>query len=104
MIKKFTAKRHVLFVPASWLNAVANVLNQFRSPRGTVSAKLEGGDEGSNMQIDIVPEAAARELRNELARNFVCKDDSTLLGAGLKWGERGLEIDLEWLAHQVVKV
>ena len=103
MLSKFHGKRKVLLVPASWLNAVAGILNGFTSPKGTVSARLEGSDEGSNMRIDIVPAAAAREMRNALTANFICKDDRSLLGDGLKWSERGLTIDKEWLRREVIQ-
>ena len=103
MLSKFLIKRKVLFVPASWLNAVANILNGLASVKGTVSAKLEGEGEGSNIKLDIVPSAAAREMRSSLAADFICKGDAALLGDGLKWGERGLTIDTEWLDRQIVQ-
>ena len=103
MIEKFTGKRKVLLVPASWLNAVANILNGIRSPKGTVSASLEGDGEGSNLRIDIVPKEAARELREALAAYFVMQGDGSLLGEGLKWGERGLTIDEEWFRREVIQ-
>lgn len=103
MLEKFIGKRKVLLVPASWLNAVTSILNGIRSPKGTVSASLEGDGEGSNLRIDIVPSAAARELQDALASNFVRKNDYSLLGEGLKWGERGLTIDKDWFRREVVQ-
>ena len=64
MLSKFLGKGKVLLIPASWLNAVASILNKFSSPKGTVSAKLEGDGDGSTMNIDIVPSAVAREIGN----------------------------------------
>lgn len=103
MLSKFLDKTKVLLVPASWLNAVASILNGFSSPKGTVSATIEGSGEGSRMQIDIIPSAVAREIRNELSGDFICKGDAAQLGDGLKWGERGLTIDTEWLDRQIVQ-
>lgn len=103
MLSKFIGKRKVLLVPASWLNEVANILNNLSSTKGTVSAKLEGDREGSNLRIDIVPAAAAREMREALSSNFVCKGNASLLGEGLKWGEKGLTIDKEWLRREVIQ-
>ena len=40
---------------------------------------------------------------NELSGQFPRKDDNSLLGEGLKWGERGLTIDTEWLAKAIVQ-
>lgn len=100
MLKKFHGKRRVLLVPTSWLNAIANILNGFASSKNTISAKMEGEGEGSNIRLDIVPEAAAREMRNALSANFICRNDKSLLGEGLKWNEHGLSIDKEWLQRQ----
>ena len=102
MLKKFIGKRKLALLPTSWLNAVANILNDIRSKSGTVAARVEGEGEGSNLNIDIVPAAAAREMRDELAKSFLCKDVGSLLGEGLKWSERGLTIDKEWLQREIV--
>lgn len=103
MLSKFLGKGKVLLIPASWLNAVAIILNNVRSPQGTVKASLEGDGEGSHLRIDIVPDAAAREMLNALSANFVLKGDMSLLGEGLKWDERGLTIDKDWLRREVIQ-
>lgn len=103
MLTKFLGRRKVVLIPAAWLNGVASILNRFSSPKGTVSAKLEGEGEGSTMNIDIVPSAVAREIGNDLQGDFIRKGDSSLLGNGLKWDERGLTIDTDWLALQIMQ-
>ena len=103
MLKKFFGSGKVLLVPVSWLNAVSSALNKFVSPKGTVSARLEGDGDGSAVNIDIVPAAVAREIQNELSGNFIRKGDKSLLGEGLKWGERGLTIDTEWLGKAILQ-
>lgn len=103
MLSKFLGKEKVLLIPASWLNAVSSILNKFSSPKNTVSAKLEGDGDGSTMSIDIVPSAVAREIGNELSANFIRKGDASLLGDGLKWDERGLTIDTDWVYRQIIQ-
>ena len=103
MLSKFLGKGKVVLIPASWLNAVASILNNFSSPKGTVSAKLEGDGDGSTMNIDIVPSAAAREIGNALSGEFIRKGDASLLGDGLKWDERGLTIDTDWVYRQILQ-
>ena len=103
MLRRFFVRRKVPLVPASWLNAVANILNNPHSPKGTISAKLDGDGEGATLNLDINPAVAATQMRDHLAANFLCKGDSRLLGDGLVWGERGLTIDKEWLAKQVIQ-
>ena len=103
MLSKFHCRSKVLLIPAAWLNAVASILNTIASPKGTVSAKLKGDGDGSVLSIDIIPSAVARAIVNELSGQFPRKGDNSLLGEGLKWGERGLTIDTEWLAKAIVQ-
>ena len=103
MLRRFFGRSRIPLVPASWLNAVASILNNVRSPKGTVKATLEGDGEGSHLHIDVVPDAAARELRDALSANFVLKGDMSLLGEGLKWDELGLTIDKDWLRREVIQ-
>lgn len=103
MLRRFFRRSKVPLVPASWLNAVANILNKPHSPKGTILAKLDGDGDGATLNLDINPAVAATQLRSHLAANFICNGDSTLLGEGLVWGERGLTIDKEWFARQVIQ-
>ena len=103
MLKKFIGRKNLLLVPAVWLNTVANILTNIRSPSSSVKATLEGEDEGANLQLDINPKGAVPLLAPELAKEFVHKGDLSLLGEGLKWGERGLTIDKEWLQREIVQ-
>lgn len=102
MIRRFETKSKVLQIPARWLNSVANALNNIRSPRQTIEARLEGDGEGSNLSLDIRPQSAASVIAPHLAAEFPRKNDNSLLGEGLKWGERGLAIDKEWLKRAIV--
>lgn len=104
MLSKFLSKSKMLLIPTSWLNAVASALNTFRSPMDTISAKLAGDGESSHIDIDIKPDAVAREIQHELEANFIRKGCSSLLGPGLKWTENGLTVDLEWLARATSKM
>ena len=104
MIGKFSAKSKVLLIPAGWLNSVANALNNVHSPRRTIRAAMEGDGEGSNLSLDINPQAAASAIAPQLAAEFPRKNDSSLLGEGLKWGERGLSIDREWLSRALASL
>lgn len=103
-MEKFTGKKRILLVPASWLNTVANILSNISSPKRTVSVKIEGVGEGANLRIDIIPDAAAREMRSALSSEFICRGDQNLLGDGLKWSERGLTIDKDWLQREIRQV
>ena len=103
-MEKFTGKKRILLVPASWLNTVANILSNISSPKHTVSVKIEGVGEGANLIIDIIPDAAAREMRSVLSADFICRGAQNLLGDGLKWSERGLTIDKDWLQREIRQV
>ena len=103
MLKKFTGRKNILLVPAVFLNTVANMLTNIRSPSGSVKVSSEGEDEGANLRIDIEPKGAAALLAPVLASKFVRKGDMSLLGEGLKWGERGLTIDKDWFRREVLQ-
>ena len=104
MIQRFETKSKVLLIPARWLNAVANALNRAYSPKQTIEVRLEGCDEGSRLSFELNPRAAASTLFPFLAAEFPRKNDSSLLGEGLKWGDRGLSIDKEWLKRALASL
>ena len=104
MIQRFAIKSKVLLIPARWLNSIANALNNVHSPRRTIEARLEGDGEGSSLAFDLRPQAAASDMAPYVGAEFPRKNDSSLLGEGLKWGERGLTIDKEWLKNTLASM
>ncbi len=103
MPSKFTGKKTVLLIPASWLNEVANMLTKFHSPNNVIKVTVEGAGEAACLSFDVNPAALVNSIANELAGLFVKKFDNGLLGDGLKWNQRGLSIDTDWLAKQILQ-
>ena len=103
MPSKFTGKRAVLLVPVSWLNEVANMLTKFYSPNNVVKVSVEGAGEASYLSFDINPTALVSAISNELSGQFIKNGDGGLLGDGLKWNQRGLSIDTDWLQKQIIQ-
>ena len=104
MPSKFTGKRAVLMIPVSWLNEVANMLTKFHSPNDVIRVTVEGAGEASYLSFDINATALASAITNDLSGQFVKKGDSWLLGDGLKWNQRGLSIDVDWLQRQIIQL
>ena len=104
MPSKFTGKRAVLMIPVSWLNEVANMLTKFHSPNDVIKVTVEGAGEASYLSFDINTTALASAVTNDLSGQFVKKGDGGLLGDGLKWNQRGLSIDVDWLRRQIIQL
>lgn len=103
MLEKFIGLKRVILIPAEWLNTVANIFNNIRSPKNTIIVRIEGYGEGSNMTIDLNPREAAIVLSDFLAGEFIRKGDNSLLGEGLKWTQSGVTIDKDWFRQQVIQ-